>query len=75
MTREGFFDYNRPSALLFNLRMDPFEKQDGQKSADIAMKLGVAWGGQVQDALATHLQSLQEFPPRQKGGTLTRRPN
>ncbi len=72
--RDGFFDYNRPSALLFNLRMDPFEKQDGQKSNDFAMKLGVAWGGQVQDALAVHLQSLKEFPPRQKGGTLTPRP-
>jgi arylsulfatase A-like enzyme len=72
--RDGFFDYNRPSALLFNLRMDPFEKQDGQKSHDIAMKLGVAWGGQVQDALAAHLQTLQDFPPRQKGGTLTPRP-
>ncbi len=22
MQREGFFDYNKPSALLFNLRMD-----------------------------------------------------
>jgi arylsulfatase len=73
--RDGFFDYNRPSALLFNLRMDPFEKQDGQKSNDFAMKLGVAWGGQVQDALATHLKTLEDFPPRQKGGTLTPRPN
>ncbi len=73
-TRDGFFDENRASALLFNLRMDPFEKQDGQKSHDMAMKLGVAWGGQVQDALASHLQSLKEFPPRQKGGTLTPRP-
>ncbi len=73
--RDGFFDHNRPSALLFNLRMDPFEKQDGQKSHDIAMKLGVAWGGQVQDALAAHLQTFKEFPPRQKGGTLTPRPD
>ena len=73
--REGFFDYNRPSALLFNLRMDPFEKQDGQKSNDLAMKLGVAWGGQVQDALAIHLQTFKDFPPRQAGGTLTPRPN
>ena len=47
MTREGFFDYTRPSALLFNLRMDPFEKHDGWKSQEIAMKLGIAWGGQV----------------------------
>lgn len=72
--REGFFDYNKPSALLFNLRMDPFERHDGWKSQEMAMKLGVAWGGQVQDALAEHFQSLQEFPPRQKGGTLTPRP-
>ena len=63
-----------PAALVFNLRMDPFEKHDGWKSQEIAMKLGVAWGGQVQDALAAHLKSLQEFPPRQKGGTLTPRP-
>jgi arylsulfatase len=74
MVREGFFDYNKPSALLFNLRMDPFERHDGWKSQEIAMKLGIAWGGQVQDALAGHLKSLQEFPPRQKGGTLTPRP-
>jgi arylsulfatase len=73
--RDGFFDYTRPSALLFNLRMDPFEKQDGQKSNDLAMKLGVAWGGQVQDALASHLKTMKDFPPRQKGGTLTPRPN
>ena len=74
MVREGFFDYNKPSALLFNLRMDPFEKHDGWKSQEMAMKLGIAWGGQVQDALAAHLKSLEDFPPRQKGGTLTPRP-
>lgn len=68
--RAGFFDYNRPSALLFNLRMDPFEKQDGQKSGDIAMRLGIAWGGQVQDAIKAHMETLQKYPPRQKGGTL-----
>jgi arylsulfatase A-like enzyme len=68
--REGFFDYNKPSALLFNLRMDPFEQHGGQKADDIAMRLGVAWGGQVQDALGAHLESLQQFPPRQKGATL-----
>ena len=71
MEREGFFDYNRPSARIFNLRMDPFEKQEGWKSEEIAMKLGVAWGGQVQDALGAWFQSLAEYPPRQKGGTLT----
>jgi len=70
LEREGFFDYNRPSARIFNLRMDPFEKQEGWKSDEIAMKLGVAWGGQVQDALGAWFQSLKEYPPRQKGGTL-----
>jgi arylsulfatase len=68
--REGFFDYNKPSAQLFNLRMDPFERHDGHFSQFTAMKLGIAWGGQVQDALTAHFKSLAEFPPRQKGGTL-----
>jgi arylsulfatase len=68
--RDGFFDENRPAALLFNLRMDPFERHDGQKNNDIAMKLGIAWGGQVQDALRAHMESLKQFPPRQEGGTL-----
>ena len=68
--REGFFDYNKPSALLFNLRMDPFEKHDSHHSQFTAMRLGIAWGGQVQDAIATHLKSLADFPPRQKGGSL-----
>jgi arylsulfatase len=68
--REGFFDSNEPSALMFNLRMDPFERQDGWKSREVAMKLGVAWGGQVQDVLGAHFQSLQDVPPRQKGGSL-----
>ncbi len=68
--REGFFDYNKPSALLFNLRMDPFEKHDSHNSQFTAMRLGIAWGGQVQDAIAAHLKSLADFPPRQKGGSL-----
>ena len=68
--REGFFDYNKPSALLFNLRMDPFEKHDSHHSQFTAMRLGIAWGGQVQDALAAHFKSLEEFPPRQKGASL-----
>jgi arylsulfatase A-like enzyme len=68
--REGFFDDNKPSALLFNLRMDPFEKHEGWPSQSMAMKLGIAWGGQVQDAIAAHQKSLAEFPPRQKGGSL-----
>lgn len=70
MQREGFFDYNKPSALLFNLRMDPFEKHETHHSQFTAMKLGIAWGGQVQDALAAHFKTLAEFPPRQKGGSL-----
>lgn len=68
--REGFFDYNKPSALLFNLRQDPFEKHDQWKSREVAMRLGVAWGGQVQDALDAHFKTIAEFPPRQKGGSL-----
>lgn len=68
--REGFFDFNKPSALIFNLRSDPFERHDQWKSRDVAMKLGVAWGGQIQDVLRAHLATLQQFPPRQKSGTL-----
>ena len=68
--REGFFDYNKPSALIFNLRSDPFERHDQWKSREVAMKLGVAWGGQIQDVLRAHFASLQQFPPRQKSGTL-----
>jgi arylsulfatase len=70
LQREGFFDYNKPSALIFNLRSDPFERQDGWKSREIAMKLGIAWGGQIQDVLQKHYLSLQQFPPRQKGASL-----
>lgn len=71
MVRDGFFDYNRPSALLVNLRQDPFEQHLDWKSREVAMKLGIAWGGQVQDVIAAHFKSLQEFPPRQKGGSLS----
>ncbi len=73
-TRDGFFDAYKPSALLFNLRMDPFERHSGQKNNDIAMRLGIAWGGQIQDVLRQHEQTLRQFPPRQAGGTLTPRP-
>jgi arylsulfatase A-like enzyme len=69
-TREGFFDYNRPSALLVNLRQDPFEHHTDWKSREIAMKLGIAWGGQVQDLVGAHMKSLAMFPPRQKGASL-----
>lgn len=69
-TREGFFDYNKPSALLINLKQDPFEKHLEWKSREVAMKLGVAWGGQVQDILAQHFATFEKFPVRQKGGTL-----
>lgn len=70
-TREGFFDYNKPSALLINLRMDPFERHTDWKSREVAMRLGIAWGGQIQDVLGSHYESLKLFPPRQKGGSLT----
>ncbi|MGL6070759.1 arylsulfatase [Craterilacuibacter sp.] len=69
-TREGFFDENKPAALIFNLRMDPYERQGGWKSQEIAMKLGMAWGGQVRDIIGAHRASLTQFPPRQTGGSL-----
>jgi arylsulfatase A-like enzyme len=69
-TREGFFDTLSTSSLVFNLRMDPFERHGGQKSNDLAMQMGVAFGGQVQDAVMAHMASLQACPPRQKGGSL-----
>jgi arylsulfatase A-like enzyme len=68
--RNGFFDYLRPSTKVFNLRADPFEQRDGQKADDIAQKMGIAWGGQVADLIGAHMLSLQQFPPRQKGGSL-----
>lgn len=74
MTREGFFDFNSPSALLINLRQDPFERQTGWKSREMAMRLGIAWGGKVQDLLGDHMKTLQMFPPRQKGGSLVVKP-
>jgi len=69
-TREGFFDHQKPSTLTFNLRMDPFERHDGHKANELSMRMGVAWGGQVYDLIGSHMRSLQECPPRQKGGTL-----
>ncbi len=39
------------------------------------MLLGVAWGGQVQDALREHAETLKKFPPRQEGGTVRPRGN
>jgi arylsulfatase len=68
MSRNGFFDFNSPSALLVNLRSDPFERHTDWKSREVAMRLGIAWGGQVQDALAVHQESLSKYPPRQAGG-------
>jgi arylsulfatase len=64
MTREGFFDSHRTSSLVFNLRMDPFERHGGQKSNDLAMKMGVAFGGQIQDAVNAHMATFQECKPR-----------
>jgi len=67
--RDGFFDYLKPSAEIFNLKMDPFEKHSGTKNNDVAMKKAFL-GGFVRDAIAEHTKSLMDFPPRQKGGTL-----
>ena len=50
--------------------MDPFEKHDGQKSNDLAMKMGVALGGQIQDVVTAHMSTFKECKPRQEGGTL-----
>ena len=50
--------------------MDSFERRDGQKTDGISMRLDIAWGRQVRDAIAAHLATLKEFPPRQ-GGSLT----
>nr|WP_295080423.1 arylsulfatase [uncultured Roseateles sp.] len=69
-TREGFFDYHKPSSLVFNLRMDPFERHGGQKSNDLANKMGVALGGQIQDVVNAHMATFQECKPRQKSGSL-----
>jgi arylsulfatase len=69
-TREGFFDSFKPSSLVFNLRMDPFEQRGGQKSNDLAMKMGIAFGGQIQDAVNAHMATFQECKPRQEGGTV-----
>lgn len=70
MTRDGFFDYNRPSALLINLRSDPFERHTDWKTREVSMRMGIAWGGQIQDLMAEHFKTLATFPPRQKGGSL-----
>jgi arylsulfatase len=70
MTREGFFDYHKPSSLIFNLRMDPYERHGGQKSNDLANRMGVAFGGQIQDAVNAHMATFQECKPRQAGGSL-----
>ncbi|HOM13564.1 MAG TPA: arylsulfatase [Rubrivivax sp.] len=69
--RDGFFDYLKPSTKVFNLRMDPFEQHDGHKADEIAMQLGIAWGGQVYDAIGAHLATLKQYPPRQAGGSLS----
>ena len=70
MIRDGFFDYFKPSSLVFNLRMDPYERHGGQKSNDLAMKMGVALGGLIQDAVGAHMATFKDCKPRQEGGTL-----
>ncbi len=68
-TRGGFFDPFVDSSLMFNLRMDPFEQRDGHRSAQVAMRKSFL-GLQIREILAAHYQSMQDFPPRQEGGTL-----
>lgn len=69
-TRNGFFDPLVDSTLAFNLRMDPFESMDGQKSAELANRKGNIFAGKVTAILEQHFRSLAEFPPRQAGGTI-----
>ena len=68
--REGFFDYLRPSAKVFNLRMDPFERHDGHQADLFAMQMGFAWGGQVRDLMEGYFATFEACPPRQAGGSL-----
>lgn len=70
MIREGFFDHFQPSSLIVHLRMDPFERHGGQRSNDLAMKMGVAFGGQIQDAVNAHMATFRECKPGQEGGTV-----
>ena len=69
-TREGFFDNHKPSSLIFNLRMDPYERHGGQKSHELANKMGVAFGGQIQDAVTELMGTFKECKPRQEGGSI-----
>ena len=68
-TRNGFFDPFVDSSLIFNLRMDPFEQRDGHRSNLVAMRKAFL-GGMIRDILGEHYLSLEQFPPRQKGGDL-----
>lgn len=68
-TRNGFFDPYSDSALLFNLRMDPFEQRDGHHANLLAMRKAFL-GGKIRDILGEHQRSLAEFPPRRAGGSL-----
>lgn len=69
-TRSGFFDPLIDSALMFNLRMDPFETMDGKKAGEFANRKGNIIAGLVTTTLEAHFGSLAEFPPRQASGTL-----
>ena len=68
--RDGFFDYNKPAAEIFNLKMDPFEQHSGRINNEISMKKAFL-GGLIRDAMEEHSKSLADFPPRQRGGSLT----
>lgn len=67
---EGLFDSLRPEAPVCNRRRDPYACKDSHKANELAMRIGIAWGGQVRDLHGAHFSSLKECPPRPKGGTL-----
>ena len=60
---------------MFNLRTDPYERADITSNTYYDWVLDHAWiCVPMQSFVFTMLQSFAEFPPRQKGGTLTPRP-
>jgi len=61
------------SGLIEHDGLDPHERHGGQKADDLAMRMGIAWGGQVCDLIGEHMKSPAAFPPRKKGGSLRER--
>lgn len=69
--RNFLFDHLQPSSNIFNLRMDPFKRHGGRNADEMTMQQGVAWGGQVYDAIGAHIAKLEHDPPRKASDTLT----